>query len=87
VTVTQTGCSIQYEPITEPRSIGSNLTPNQIASLVRTGTVSGNNVTATGIVALVDTVAATQSGLTINNVSKNPLTATGQVAGNVMTLK
>ena len=86
VEITQTGCTIQYEPISESGLIGANLTPSQLASLTRTGTVSGDNVTVTGMVALVDTVTATQSGLTITNVSSNVLAASGQVVGNVMTL-
>ena len=86
VAITQTGCAIQYEPIGENGLIGTNLTPSQLASVIRNGTVSGDDVTVTGVVALVDTVAATQSGLTITNVSSNALAASGQVLGNVMTL-
>ena len=63
VTIAQTGCSIQYDPIGESGLIGTNLTPSQLASLIRTGTVSGINVSITGILALVDTVASAQSRL------------------------
>jgi uncharacterized protein (TIGR03437 family) len=86
VTITQTGCSFQYEPIPENGLIGTNLTSSQLASLIRTGTLDGNDVTVTGILALVDTVAATQAGLTFNNVSTNLMTASGQVTDNLMTL-
>ena len=86
VTITQTGCSIQYDPIGVSGLIGTNLTPSQLASLRRTGSVSGNSVSVTGLLALLDTVAAGQNGLTITNVSSNVVTASGQVAGNVMTL-
>jgi uncharacterized protein (TIGR03437 family) len=86
VTISQTGCSIQYDPIGESGLIGTNLTPSQLASLIRTGTVSGSNVSITGILALVDTVASAQAGFTVANISSNLLTGSGQVAGNVMTL-
>lgn len=86
VTITQTGCSIQYEPIIESGLIGSSLTADQLASLVRTGTVNADSVSVTGLLALVDTVQAAQSGLTINNVSANSMTATGQVSGAAITL-
>jgi len=86
VTIAQTGCSIQYEAIGESGLIGTNLTPSQLASLTRNGTLSGSNGTATGTAVLIDTVAAAQSGVTITNVSSNLLTATGQVTGTVMTL-
>jgi hypothetical protein len=65
---------------------GTNLTPSQMASLMRSGTVTGSNVSVTGMLALVDTVAAVQSGLTITNVSSNLLTANGQVVDDVITL-
>jgi uncharacterized protein (TIGR03437 family) len=86
VTITQTGCSIQFEPIGESGLIGSGLTASQLASLIRTGTVNANNVSVTGLVALVDTVQAAQSGLSITNVSANSMTATGQVVGTAITL-
>jgi uncharacterized protein (TIGR03437 family) len=81
VTIAQTGCSISYEPITNGL-IGTGLTPSQLASLARTGTVSGDNVSVTGLLAIVDTVASAAAGFTVNNVSSNVLTAVGQVAGN-----
>jgi uncharacterized protein (TIGR03437 family) len=87
VTITQNGCSIQYNPIAETGLIGTNLTASQLASLVRTGTVTGTSVHVTGLLALVDTVAASQNGITISNVSQNLMTATGQAVGNVITLK
>jgi hypothetical protein len=86
VTITQTGCAIQYDPIGESGLIGTNLTPSQVASVRRTGTVSGNNVSVTGIAALIDTVAAAQNGITIAKVSTNLLTGTGQVVGNLLTI-
>jgi hypothetical protein len=54
------------EPSSTVAKPGRNqpLTWSQLASLTLSGTVSGNNVTGTGLLALVDTVAATQSGLT-----------------------
>jgi uncharacterized protein (TIGR03437 family) len=85
--ITQTGCSIQYNPISETGLIGSNLTPSQLASMTRTGTVSGNDVSVTGLVALVDTVASAQAGFTVTNISSNVLNASGQVAGNPPVMK
>jgi hypothetical protein len=76
---------LKYIPI-RAGLIGTDLTPSQIASAVRTGTVSGSNVSVTGILALVDTVASAQAGFTVTNISSSPLTASGQVAGDVMTL-
>jgi virginiamycin B lyase len=86
--VAQTGCSIQYNPISEAGLIGSSLTPGQLASLARTGTVNGETVRVTGLLALVDTVGSAQAGFTVTNVSSNVLNGNGQVAGNpaVMTL-
>jgi hypothetical protein len=86
LTITQTGCSIQYEPFGIAGLTGTNLTSSQLASLVRSGTVTGHNVSVSGVLALVDTVAAVQSGLTITNVSSNLITASGQVVDDVITL-
>lgn len=86
VTFTQTGCSIQLNPIPAGELLGTS------SSLVRTGTVSGNNVSLTGLVALPAAVEAGieagNSGLDITsvNVGSNLLNATGQVSGNVITL-
>ena len=85
-TIAQAGCSISYNPVSQAGLIGSNLTPSQLQALTRTGTVSGSNVTVTGLLALIDTVASSQAGYTAVNVSTNILTATGQVTGNVITL-
>ena len=86
VTIGQSGCSIQYDPTAESSLIGSGLTQAQLSSLTRTGTVSGNSVSVTGALALVNTVAAVASGLSITNISTNTVTATGQVSGTTMTL-
>jgi sugar lactone lactonase YvrE len=82
VTITQTGCSISYEPVAESGLIGTGLTPSQLASLTRTGTMSGDNVSVTGLLALVDTVASAQAGFTVTDISSNVLNGSGQVAGN-----
>lgn len=86
VTITQAGCSIQYDPVGESGLIGTGLTPAQLTEIMRTGTVSGNNVTVTGILALVDTVAAALAGVTNIQVSSNVVNASGQLAGGVITL-
>jgi uncharacterized protein (TIGR03437 family) len=86
VTIMQTGCSIQYDPIGESDLIGTNLTPSQLAQVARTGTVSGNHVTVSGILALIDTIQAEQAGLTIASVTSNVVNASGDLAGNMMTL-
>lgn len=88
VTITQTGCTFQYNPISETGLIGLNLTSSQLASATRTGTVSGNNVSVTGLLAVVDTVASAQAGFTITNISTNVMTGSGQIVGTppVMTL-
>ena len=84
VTIVQTGCAIRYDPLAQSGLIGANLTPAQIASIQRSGTVSGNSVTVSGPLALLDTLAAAASNVTV---TANLLTATGQVAGNVLTLQ
>jgi hypothetical protein len=84
VTITQTGCSFQYIPVPTAGLIGTNVTADQLASFIRTGTVSGNDVTVTGKLALVNTVA--QPGLTITNITSNVMNASGQVTGGVVTL-
>jgi uncharacterized protein (TIGR03437 family) len=66
--------------------IGSNLTPSQLAALTRAGNVSGNNVSVTGLLALIDTVASAEAGFTVVGVSSNTLTAAGQVTGDTITL-
>ena len=79
VAITQTGtCTFQYTPISTTGSslVNSGLTPSQLASLVRTVTVSGNNVTETGVFAILNTAAA---GLTISSITGNVETGTGQV--------
>ena len=81
VTITQTGCSISYNPIASGL-VGANLTPSQLASLTRTGTVSGSNVTATGLLAVVDVAGSAAAGFNITSISSNVLNASGQVAGN-----
>jgi len=86
VTITQNGCSIQYDPISLSGLIGSNLTSAQLASLRRNGTVSGNNVSVAGMLALIDTVTGAENGITFTDVSSNLMTASGQVTGNVITL-
>ena len=85
VTIMQTGCSIQYEPLLDGL-IGTSLTPDQLASVLRTGSVSGNNVSVTGLFALVDTVVAEENGVTSINVSNNLMTASGQLSGGTITL-
>jgi hypothetical protein len=82
VTITQTGtCTFQYTPIglTGSSLINSGLTPSQLASLVRTVTVSGDNVTETGVFAVINTAADAQ-GLTITGTTGNVYTGTGQVS-------
>jgi len=84
--ISQNGCSIQYTPIV------SGLTAAQTAQLVRSGSVSGNNVMVTGELTLLSLVEAQETaanpGLIIQsaNVSANTLTATGTVSGNGMQL-
>jgi uncharacterized protein (TIGR03437 family) len=85
VTIAQTGCSISYEPITNGL-IGTGLTPSQLASLTRTGTVSGDNVSVTGLLAIVDTVASAAAGFTVTNISSNVLNGVGQVTGNPLVI-
>ncbi len=86
VTFTQTGCSVQLNPIPAGELLGTG------SSLVRMGTVSGNNVSLTGEVdvpaAVVAAIEAGNTGLDITsvNVGNNTLNASGQVSGNVMTL-
>jgi len=94
VTITKTGtCKFKYTPNALDGSslLNGSLTPAQIASMVRTVTVSGNNVSETGIFAIVNTAAAEQEGLTISSVNPNTYTGVGTVATNVnpntMTLK
>jgi hypothetical protein len=82
VTIAQTGtCAFQYSPLATSGSalVNSNLTPSQLAQLVRTVTVSGNNVTETGVFAILNTAAAAQQGLNITAVTGNVETGTGQV--------
>jgi hypothetical protein len=82
VTITQTGtCTFQYSPLATSGSslVNSNLTASQLAQLVRTVTVSGNNVTETGVFAILNTAAAAQQGLNITAVTGNVETGTGQV--------
>ena len=93
VTITSTGtCTFQYTPIPLNGSalLNANLTPSQLASLARTVTVTGNNVEATGIFAVLNTAAAAQEGLAVTGDTPNVYTATGQVTTNpsqvVMTL-
>jgi hypothetical protein len=84
--ITQTGCSISYLPIYESGLVGVNLTASELAPMTRTGTVSGNSVTVSGLLAVVDTVAAFQAGVSVANVSANRMNASGQVSGNYMTV-
>jgi hypothetical protein len=82
VTITQTGpCTFQYTPIATSGSslVNSGLTPSQLASLVRTVTVNGNNVTETGVFAILNLAAAQQQGLEITSVTGNVETGTGSV--------
>jgi uncharacterized protein (TIGR03437 family) len=86
VTVTQNGCSISYSPITENGFLNGD------SSLLRTGTVSGNNVAVSGqlvVLASVESVEEQENpGLVIGsvNVGSNILNASGTVSGNTMTL-
>lgn len=87
VTITQTGpCTFQYIPIPLNGSswLNQNLTPAQLASLVRTVRVNGNNAQETGMFAVINYAAAAQSGITISSVNPNVYTATGQVTTNVV---
>jgi uncharacterized protein (TIGR03437 family) len=84
--ITQNGCAIQYTPII------SGLTAAQTSELVRSGSVSGNNVMVTGELTPLSVVEADETeanpGLIINsaNVTANTLTATGTVSANGMQL-
>jgi hypothetical protein len=82
ITITLTGpCTFQYNPVPLNGSalLSSNLTASQLASLVRTITVSGKSITETGVFAILNTAAASQEGLTITGVTGNQETGTGQV--------
>lgn len=81
VTVVQNGCSINYDPVATSGLIPEQLTAAQIASLQRTGTVSGNTVIVKGLLALIDFVAANTSGVTV---STNTASGTGQFSGSVI---
>ena len=66
VTITQTGpCTFQYIPIPLNGSswLNQNLTPAQLASLVRTVRVNGNNAQETGMFAVINYAAAAQSDI------------------------
>jgi hypothetical protein len=84
VPITQTDCSIQFNTVSTGLGEG--------ASLPRTGTVSGNNVSVTGALATLAAVEAGEQaenpGLVVNsiNISANVMNASGQVSGNTMTL-
>jgi pimeloyl-ACP methyl ester carboxylesterase len=81
VTITQTGtCTFQYLPI---GLNGSTLL--NASSEARTVTVNGNDVTVTGIFAVINTAAAAQEGLTITSVSPNVYSGTGQVTTSATT--
>lgn len=59
VTITQTAtCIFQYSPLLSSGKslLNSNLTASQIAQLVRTITVSGNNVSESGLFAILNRV-------------------------------
>src|SRR5271157_907745 len=82
VTITKTGtCTFQYIPL------GLNgyawLDPS---SVIRTVTVSGNNVQETGIFVAIDYAKAAQEGVTITSVDPNVETGTGQVIADVLTM-
>jgi Viral BACON domain len=85
VVITQNGCSIRYNPIAAGL-ISSNLTPSQLASLARTGTITGTTISVTGLFALVDEVTAAANGVNITSVKKTLLTANGQLSGSVIEL-
>jgi uncharacterized protein (TIGR03437 family) len=86
VTFTQTGCSVQLNPIPGGELLGTT------SSLVRTGTVSGNNVTLTGEALLTAAVEAEieagNLGLNITSVNtvSNIMNASGQLSGDVLPL-
>lgn len=84
-TITQKDCSIEFPPVGISGLTG-NLTASQAASLVRTGSVSGNSVTVSGVLAILDRTAAGQLGLKVTSVDTNLMTATGSVSGDTMTL-
>jgi len=82
VTITRTGpCTFQYPPIppSDGTLVNTGLTPAQLATLVRTVKVSGNNVTETGIFAVLNLAAAGQEGLTITSTTGNVFNGSGQV--------
>jgi uncharacterized protein (TIGR03437 family) len=86
VAIMQTGCSIQYEPFGESALTGTNLTPSQLAELMRTGTISGNNISITGILALPDMVELAAEGVTSIQVSTNVVNGAGQLADGVISV-
>jgi uncharacterized protein (TIGR03437 family) len=92
VTIAQNGCSISYLPVANGTVDGSGLTQSQLASLARTGTVSGDNVTVTGPLVLLSSVEAIEieenPGLVINtaNVGSNVVNGTGTVTGSTMNI-
>ena len=82
VTIAQTGeCTFQYSPLATNGStlVNANLTASQLAQLVRTVTVSGNNLKETGVFAILNTAAAAQQGLNISGVTGNVENGTGQI--------
>ena len=86
VTITQSGCSISYSPVSDSGFLAGT------SSLVRTGTVSGNNVSVSGPLAVLSAVESAEEaenpGLTLGGVSvgTNTLTASGSISGSVLTL-
>ncbi|HLG99597.1 MAG TPA: hypothetical protein VKX49_25035 [Bryobacteraceae bacterium] len=86
VLITQSGCSISYNPVSEAGLVGSSLSPPQRASLVRTGSINNNSVSISGLLAQIDIVASETAGLNITSMTSNAVATTGQVTGSGITL-
>jgi hypothetical protein len=86
LTINQNGCSISWS------ALSSTDVGGDTAALARNGTVSGNNVTATGQLASLSGIIAAEEqynpGLTVSGASAsvNVLNASGTVSGEAMVL-
>jgi hypothetical protein len=80
VTIIQDGCSIRYTPV----PVGGLFTREEAASLERTGSIAGNQVSVQGRAAV--TLSAVP-GIRITQVQENQYQASGEVVAGVLTLR